>query len=268
MSEPMQRILDGVADGYLRSWRCIQTLPTGEWWDYPVEAQISHLLAEQISMEMVNRNFPRKHAPVCESLYWRPETDGRKGRESRTFLRADVWSPDVGLPRMSGGWFVEIKLAHIDGKRMTIGGESWSKIVAGFIADLRRLLAFSVPEPSAVRTKTTASPKVRCSFVIVLKGSGGTFEELSGASPEPVGARGIRKFSDVEDEVWSQVRGVDTRVSGCARVTRFLHGALTTLQRVEGVRGETLKTSKLQSRHGHQVQAVAISWLQSAPIEL
>ena len=48
---------------------------------------------------------------------------------------------------------------------------------------------------------------------------------------------------------------------------RFFHGANAALRNMEGVDDVTLTASDVQVLDGHQVQVVAISWLQSVPFE-
>ncbi|MBK6579631.1 MAG: hypothetical protein IPG17_26285 [Sandaracinaceae bacterium] len=269
----MKTMVDGVCAGYLESWWSIQPAGSEDWTDHPVEAQVAHLFAQQISGSLGSwRGSPAARArlvPVCEGRYrhWRPEPDESLADASG---RADVWSPDVHTPSAPAGWFIEIKLADVRAGKPKIGRQPWAKIVDGFVFDLRKLLLHSVPnDTDAARLGGTAA---RCSFVVVVKGAEGAFEALLDAAPysdaeSARGGKALRTFGDVKKAIRDEVRGGEARQPGSERVKRFFRGAAAALGRLEGVEDVTLTASDVQVLDGHQVQVVAISWLQSVPFE-
>lgn len=269
----MKTIVDGVCAEYLNSWWSIQPAGNQDWSDYPVEAHVAHLFAREISGALgVSSRKPGstepRLVPVCEGRYrhWRPEPDESLSDASG---RADVWAPDVHTPSAPAGWFIEVKLADVREGKPKIGRQPWAKIVDGFVLDLRKLLLHSVPnDTDAARLGGTAA---RCSFVVVVKGAEGAFEALLDAAPDSDAgsARGkaLRTFADAKKAIRDEVRAGEARQPGSERVKRFFHGANAALRNMEGVDDVTLTASDVQVLDGHQVQVVAISWLQSVPFE-
>ena len=270
----MKTMVDGVCAGYLESWWSIQPAGSQDWTDHPVEAHVAHLFAQQISgaLGVVARkpgSAEPRLVPVCEGRYrhWRPEPDESLSDASG---RADVWAPDVHTPSAPAGWFIEIKLADVRAGKPKIGRQPWANIVDGFVFDLRKLLLHSLPsETNAAHLGGSAA---RCSFAVVVKGAEGAFEALLEAAPDSDGesARGgkaLRTFGDVKKAIRDEVRGGEARQPGSERVKRFFRGAAAALGRLEGVEDVALTASDVQVLDGHQAQVVAISWLQSAPIE-
>ncbi|MBK7154800.1 MAG: hypothetical protein IPH72_23950 [Sandaracinaceae bacterium] len=270
----MKTMVDGVCAGYLDSWWSIQPAGSTDWTDHPVEAQVAHLFAQQISGALgVSSRKPGstepRLVPVCEGRYrhWRPEPDESLSDASG---RADVWAPDVHTPSAPAGWFIEVKLADVREGKPKIGRQPWAKIVDGFVLDVRKLLLHSVPsETDAAHLGGAAA---RCSFVVVVKGAESAFEALLEAAPYSDGesARGgkaLRTFGDAKKAIRDEVRAGEARQPGSERVRRFFHGAQAALGTLEGVEDVTLTASDVQVLDGHQAQVVAISWLQSVPIE-
>jgi hypothetical protein len=272
--EPVKSILDGVCAEYINSWWCIQPEGSNDWSEYPIEAHASHLFAQETSRVLgvlarkPGRAKPRL-VPVCESRYWQwraepgdPKTDAS--------VRADVWAPDVCKPSAPAGWFIEVKLADVRDGKPKIGRQPWAKIVDSFVADVRRQLLHAVPNEADA--ELLGGSTVRCSFVLVVKGAEGGFPALpsavAGSATNTASGPPLRTIRDVKRAIRDEVRGGEKRQPGSERVGRFFQGARAALRNVEGIDDVTVTASELVVLDGHQVQVVAISWLQSAATQL
>jgi hypothetical protein len=274
MSDHIKAVVEGMCAEYLNSWWCIQPKGNPDWSEYPIEAQASHLLANVISRDLglpwrtIHRPKPRV-VPVCESRYWqwRAEPDDER-TEAR--VRADVWAPDAYEPPAHAGWFFEVKLARLHRGSTRIGGHSWPKIMWRFLTDIGRLLRCSVPNDDD--SKLLGGSSVRCTFLVVVMGAEGAFDALQTCTSPGLDTTKVvgvtRPIAAVKKSIWGAVASGEKDQDGGERVRRFFHSGDEALRSVMRIDDVTFTRSELLVLDGHQVQVVAISWLQSAATQL